>query len=195
MAGKAVHWSGDQLEFCSERSVHRSQLCGFRLSGQDRFIDIASVWYMVKELSAGDVGAYTEEAATTQGYRYIGGVSGSGLMDWLHGRVETCEGLVVDVIEGRKRPRAFNSNRVETTFTDATHPALQHFVSAFAEDNPPPISAELEGIIMTVAKTGQPGALYPWCALKHLLARKLEFVLAEFWRDKQDVDLCDDMSF
>lgn len=50
------------------------------------------------------------------------------------------------------------------------------------------ISEELNGIIRQVAETGAANS-YPWDALRHLLARKVELVLAEFWLDFPDYPL------
>lgn len=56
------------------------------------------------------------------------------------------------------------------------------------------LSEELEAIVSEVAHTGAVNG-YPWDALRHLLARKLERVLGEFWRDVQDVAVPEGQSF
>lgn len=53
---------------------------------------------------------------------------------------------------------------------------------------------ELDGIIREVAETGITNG-YPWDALRQLLARKVEVVLGDFWRDVPDVQLQEGESF
>merc|ERR1719272_1022049 len=50
------------------------------------------------------------------------------------------------------------------------------------------ISEEAEGAIREVAETGA-ADIYPWDDFRLLLARKIEIVLGEFWRDSQDVEV------
>jgi len=53
---------------------------------------------------------------------------------------------------------------------------------------------ELESIIREVAATG--GARdYPWDALRLLLARKIELVLREFWKEAPDLPVAENTSF
>lgn len=59
---------------------------------------------------------------------------------------------------------------------------------------PVKLSEELEGIIRVVAETGATSD-FPWDALRHLLARKVEFVLGDFWRDAPDLQLQEGESF
>mmetsp|Transcript_49931 Transcript_49931/g.107460 ORF Transcript_49931/g.107460 Transcript_49931/m.107460 type:complete len:307 (+) Transcript_49931:108-1028(+) len=47
---------------------------------------------------------------------------------------------------------------------------------------------ELDAIIAEVARTGSTNP-YPWEALRHLLARKIEMMLGEMYREKPDVEL------
>jgi len=101
MDKKKVHWSEDYLEFESGR-IHRSAKCGFRLQG--KLVDIGSVWYMLRETSCDR--SYTQDIAKKRGFTYIGVASRSDLCDYILGVSETCVGIVPDVIEGRKRPRA-----------------------------------------------------------------------------------------
>jgi len=56
------------------------------------------------------------------------------------------------------------------------------------------LTEELEGIIREVAETGVTNG-YPWDALRQLLARKVEIVLGDFWRDAPDVQLQEGESF
>mmetsp|Transcript_122593 Transcript_122593/g.318742 ORF Transcript_122593/g.318742 Transcript_122593/m.318742 type:complete len:228 (+) Transcript_122593:64-747(+) len=56
------------------------------------------------------------------------------------------------------------------------------------------LAEELEGIIREVARTGATNG-YPWDALRRLLARKVELVLGEFWRDTPDVQVQEGDSF
>mmetsp|Transcript_21181 Transcript_21181/g.41395 ORF Transcript_21181/g.41395 Transcript_21181/m.41395 type:complete len:222 (-) Transcript_21181:142-807(-) len=63
-----------------------------------------------------------------------------------------------------------------------------------AVPSPEPLTEELESIICHVAKTGAASG-YPWDALRLLLARKLEHVLCDFWRDAPDVHLPEGQSF
>jgi len=83
--------------------IHKSAKCGFKLSPTEPCIDIGSIWYMFKEIS-GDK-PYTTDIAKKRGFKYIGVASRGDLCDYLVGRAETCQGLVLDIIEGRKRPR------------------------------------------------------------------------------------------
>lgn len=101
-AGKKVDYTDDYLQLGSFR-VHRATKCGFRLSPSEPFLDIGSVWYMFKEIS-GDR-SYTKETANKRGFSYIGVASRGDLCDYLDGKVNTCPGLVKEVIEGLKRPR------------------------------------------------------------------------------------------
>mmetsp|Transcript_38173 Transcript_38173/g.105224 ORF Transcript_38173/g.105224 Transcript_38173/m.105224 type:complete len:237 (-) Transcript_38173:185-895(-) len=57
-----------------------------------------------------------------------------------------------------------------------------------------PIPEDLESLICDVAKTGSVNS-YPWDALRLLLARKVELVLGEFWRDAPDVEVQEGESF
>jgi len=102
VAKKKVHWSDDHLEFESCR-IHRNTKCGFRLSPKDPLIDIGSVWYMLHEVSADR--SYTKDSAKKRGFKYIGVASRGDLCDYLVGQKSYCNGLISDVIEGRKRPQ------------------------------------------------------------------------------------------
>lgn len=98
-----VRFADDYLEFDEGSRIHRSTLCGYRLSPTEPFIDIGSVWYMFREIT-GDK-PYTHESTRKKGFQFIGVASRGDLCDWLVGRSETCGGIARDVIEGRKRPR------------------------------------------------------------------------------------------
>jgi len=77
------------------------------------------------------------------------------------------------------------------------HLVLLEFAAAAesgAVPSPEPLTEELESIICHVAKTGAASG-YPWDALRLLLARKLEHVLCDFWRDAPDVQLLEGQSF
>lgn len=102
IAEKKVRLNDDLLEFDGQ-IVHRNAKCGFRLSPTESCIDIGSVWYMFKEIS-GDK-PYTPEVTKKRGFRYIGVAHRGDLCDYLVGRVDTCKGLEIDVVEGRKRPK------------------------------------------------------------------------------------------
>lgn len=102
LANKKVHLTDDYLEFDGRR-VHRDAKCGFRFSAKDPLIDIGSVFYMHRETSADR--AYSQDSCRKRGFTYIGVAFRSGLCDYLAGNVKECPGLVLDVIEGRKRPR------------------------------------------------------------------------------------------
>ncbi|CAE7947866.1 PPP4R2r [Symbiodinium sp. KB8] len=56
------------------------------------------------------------------------------------------------------------------------------------------LSDELEGIIRNLAETGA-AACYPWDALRILLAKKMETVLTDFWRDAPDLTLSEGETF
>jgi len=98
---KKVRLTDDVLDF-DGHCVQRSAKCGFRLSPADACLDIGSVWYMFKEIS-GDK-PYTQDVAKKHGFKYIGVAHRGDLCDYLVGRADTCRGLVLDVVVGRKRP-------------------------------------------------------------------------------------------
>lgn len=101
LAKQKVRMHEDILDFNGNR-VHRSSKCGFRLSASEPCIDIGSVWYMLKQVCHDK--PYTKEVARKRGFEYIGiGVRGD-LCDYLEGKIETCRGIVTEVLEGRKRP-------------------------------------------------------------------------------------------
>lgn len=102
IASKKVYLTDDYLEFDGRR-VHRDAKCGFRFSAKDPLIDIGSVYYMYRETSADR--SYSETTAKRRGFTYIGVAFRTGLCEYLAGVVKDCPGLVIDVIEGRKRPR------------------------------------------------------------------------------------------
>jgi len=102
MAKKKVRMSDENLDFDGV-SVHRGQKCGFKLSPQDICMDIGSIWFMFKEISQDK--PYSAEVARSRAFQYIGVAHRGDLCDYLVGRLSTCQGIVSDVIEGRKRPR------------------------------------------------------------------------------------------
>lgn len=108
IAKKKVHWCDDHVEIDGD-SLHRSTKCGFRLSSTDPFLDIGSVWYMLREISGGV--PYTQETTRKRGFQYIGVASRGDLCDYLAGHIDTCPGIVRDVIEGRKRLREDEGSR------------------------------------------------------------------------------------
>mmetsp|Transcript_34810 Transcript_34810/g.75906 ORF Transcript_34810/g.75906 Transcript_34810/m.75906 type:complete len:407 (-) Transcript_34810:92-1312(-) len=110
VAKKKVKFVDDYLDF-DDRAVHRSTKCGFRVGPSGPLIDIGSVWYMLHEISGGS--SYTPDVARKRGFVYIGVVIRGDLCDYLCGRVEKCPGLVTDVIEGRKQPKAEHSDRAK----------------------------------------------------------------------------------
>lgn len=69
---------------------------------------------------------------------------------------------------------------------------------AIAEAGAPPhcpaVTEELEAIIRDVAQSGSVNG-YAWDSLRWLLARKVEHVLGEFWRDSPDVAVQEGESF
>jgi len=77
------------------------------------------------------------------------------------------------------------------------HSALLEFAALAKADSPLQadcITEELESIVAEIARSGLT-TTYPWDALSHLLARKMERVLEDFWRDSPDVKLQDGESF
>mmetsp|Transcript_101212 Transcript_101212/g.179758 ORF Transcript_101212/g.179758 Transcript_101212/m.179758 type:complete len:249 (+) Transcript_101212:30-776(+) len=79
------------------------------------------------------------------------------------------------------------------------HAALLEFASTAEKAGALPateiaITEELEGIIRGVAHTGVAKS-YPWDALRLLLARKVEHVLSDFWRDAPDLNLREGETF
>eukprot|EP00929_Paragymnodinium_shiwhaense_P118620 TRINITY_DN90533_c0_g1_i1.p1 TRINITY_DN90533_c0_g1~~TRINITY_DN90533_c0_g1_i1.p1 ORF type:complete len:446 (+),score=86.62 TRINITY_DN90533_c0_g1_i1:64-1401(+) len=100
-ASKPVHFSEDYVQMDGRR-FHRSTKCGYRLSPKGAFIDIGSVWYMLHEISSGNR-SYTQELTKKRGFTYIGVANRGDLVDYLTGRADACQGLVMEVIEGRKR--------------------------------------------------------------------------------------------
>mmetsp|Transcript_39260 Transcript_39260/g.117337 ORF Transcript_39260/g.117337 Transcript_39260/m.117337 type:complete len:246 (+) Transcript_39260:86-823(+) len=73
-------------------------------------------------------------------------------------------------------------------------PSAGAAVEAGAVPHTPAVTEELEGIIRDVAQTGSVNG-YPWDSLRWLLARKVEHVLGEFWRDVPDVSVQEGESF
>lgn len=102
IAKRKVRSQDDDLDFSGFR-VHRDKLCGFRLSPAEPCIDIGSVWYMLKCVSADK--PYTAEFTRKRGFKYIGIAHRSDLCDYVEGKSDTCRGLVKEVVEGLKRPR------------------------------------------------------------------------------------------
>jgi len=101
MAKKKVRMNDEILELDGVH-VHRSQKCGFKLSPPESCIDIGSIWFMYNELSRDK--PYNQEVARNRAFKYIGVALRGDLCDFLVGRLDTCRGIVKDVIEGRKRP-------------------------------------------------------------------------------------------
>lgn len=101
VANKNVKLHDEALDF-DGHLVHRNAKCGFKLSPADSCIDIGSVWFMFREIS-GDK-PYTQDVAKKHGFKYIGVAHRGDLCDYLVGRAEKCRGLVLEVVEGRKRP-------------------------------------------------------------------------------------------
>jgi len=97
---KKVRLDEDFLEFEDDR-IHRTTKCGYRIS--KGCIDIGSVWYMLKQVSGDE--PYTKASAKQRGFEYIGVALRSDLCDYLAGHVESCTGLVPEVLDGTKRPR------------------------------------------------------------------------------------------
>eukprot|EP00429_Kryptoperidinium_foliaceum_P139269 CAMPEP_0176268062 /NCGR_PEP_ID=MMETSP0121_2-20121125/43481_1 /TAXON_ID=160619 /ORGANISM="Kryptoperidinium foliaceum, Strain CCMP 1326" /LENGTH=220 /DNA_ID=CAMNT_0017608145 /DNA_START=20 /DNA_END=679 /DNA_ORIENTATION=+ len=88
-----------------------------------------------------------------------------------------------------------NQNDAESAPVDAPSAhALLEFAKVGAEPLAEPLAEDLEGIIKAVARTGSTEA-YPWDALRMLLARKVELVLAELWREAPDVRLPEGEAF
>lgn len=83
------------------------------------------------------------------------------------------------------------------TLQSATSALLEFAAGAAKADDasgPQHISEELEGIVLDIARGGA-ATSYPWDALCHLLARKMERVLQEFWKDSPDVKMQDGETF
>eukprot|EP00442_Polarella_glacialis_P005100 CAMPEP_0115110236 /NCGR_PEP_ID=MMETSP0227-20121206/39255_1 /TAXON_ID=89957 /ORGANISM="Polarella glacialis, Strain CCMP 1383" /LENGTH=296 /DNA_ID=CAMNT_0002509235 /DNA_START=47 /DNA_END=937 /DNA_ORIENTATION=- len=81
--------------------------------------------------------------------------------------------------------------------SSGAHAALLKFAAASNKAGALPdesITDELEGIIRDVAQTGA-ATVYPWDALRLLLASKVEHVLSDFWKDAPDVQLREGESF
>eukprot|EP00931_Biecheleriopsis_adriatica_P073323 TRINITY_DN47630_c0_g1_i1.p1 TRINITY_DN47630_c0_g1~~TRINITY_DN47630_c0_g1_i1.p1 ORF type:complete len:439 (+),score=39.43 TRINITY_DN47630_c0_g1_i1:147-1463(+) len=102
MSKTKVRYDYEYLDIGDYR-VHRNTKCAFRLSRSDPFLDIGSVWYMFNQISGNK--SYTQESARKHRFTYIGVASRGDLCDYLAGKVETCSGIVQEVIDGRKRPR------------------------------------------------------------------------------------------
>lgn len=71
--------------------------------------------------------------------------------------------------------------------------SLQEFAAAAKAGAHPggrdqPLAEELETILREVARTGATVG-YPWDAFRKLLARKVELVLGEMWREKPDLQI------
>jgi len=102
MAGQKVRLLDELLDF-DGLLIHKSAKCGFKLSPQDPCLDIGSIWFMFKEISNDK--PYTASHSKKAGFTYIGVGYRGDLCDYLVGRTNTCQGLVLDIIEGRKRPK------------------------------------------------------------------------------------------
>lgn len=102
VANNKVTWVDDYLEFIDGARVHRSAKCGYRLTPRASLLDIGSIWFMLKEISHDR--SYTKDICQKRAFEYINVASRSDLCDYLVGRMDACRGLVLDVIEGRKRP-------------------------------------------------------------------------------------------
>jgi len=99
---KKVHFHDDWLDFDGHK-IHRSAKCGYILHKGAPLIDIGSIWYMYHMTSADR--AYNQASAKESNFTYIGIDRRGDLCDFLMGKNPTCQGLVKDVLEGRKRPR------------------------------------------------------------------------------------------
>eukprot|EP00929_Paragymnodinium_shiwhaense_P095992 TRINITY_DN57395_c0_g1_i1.p1 TRINITY_DN57395_c0_g1~~TRINITY_DN57395_c0_g1_i1.p1 ORF type:complete len:284 (-),score=77.16 TRINITY_DN57395_c0_g1_i1:47-898(-) len=79
--------------------------------------------------------------------------------------------------------------------TARPHTQLLEFAAAANNgQSPEGIPEELESVMRDVANTGAV-TNYPWDALRVLLAKKMELVLAEFWRETPDVDVKEGQTF
>lgn len=95
-----------------------------------------------------------------------------------------------------------SAHAVLVEFAAAAQAAAQAAASQGAGTSPeagaaahsPAVTEELEGIIRDVAQTGSVNG-YPWDSLRWLLARKVEHVLGEFWREVPDVQVQEGESF
>lgn len=101
-AKKKVLFHDDWLDFDGHK-IHRSAKCGYILHKGAPLIDIGSIWYMYHMTSADR--AYNQASAKESKFTYIGIDRRGDLCDFLLGNEPTCQGLVKDVLEGRKRPR------------------------------------------------------------------------------------------
>jgi len=99
---KKVVFHADWLDFDGHK-IHRSAKCGYILHKGAPLIDIGSIWYMYHMTSADR--AYNQASAKESNFTYIGIDRRGDLCDFLLGKNPTCQGLVKDVLEGRKRPR------------------------------------------------------------------------------------------
>jgi len=99
---KKVHFHEDWLDFDGHK-IHRSARCGYILTKGGPLLDVGSIWYMYHMTSADR--CYTQASAKSSDFVYIGIDRRGDLCDFLMGRTSTCQGLVKEVLEGKKRPR------------------------------------------------------------------------------------------
>jgi|EP00927_Polykrikos_kofoidii_P059948 hypothetical protein len=104
-------------------------------------------------------------------------------------------------------PNGFDGDSISQSQNVASHAGLVEFAARVKVARTASASAvvvepqgdsaipdELEGILLHVAKTGEVSG-YPWEDLRFLLVRKMELVLAEFWRDVPDIEVQEGESF
>lgn len=118
---KKVLFQDDWLDFDGQK-IHRSAKCGYVLQKGGTLLDIGSIWYMFHNTSADR--QYTQGSTRESNFEYIGIDRRGDLCDFLLGRKEWCLGLVLEVLEGRKRPRESAPRPVlqeaeDTTLADA----------------------------------------------------------------------------
>jgi len=99
---KKVHFHEDWLDFDGHK-IHRSARCGYQLTKGGPLIDVGSIWYMYHMTSADRM--YNQASARSNDFTYIGIDRRGDLCDFLMGKTSTCQGLVKEVLEGKKRPR------------------------------------------------------------------------------------------
>jgi hypothetical protein len=99
---KKVQFNDDWLDFDGHK-IHRSTKCGLIIQKGGPLIDIGSVWWMFHCTSADR--KYTQASTQAQNFTYIGIDRRGDLCDFLLGKSDTCQGLVKEVLEGKKRPR------------------------------------------------------------------------------------------
>lgn len=106
--GKKISFSHEWITFDELEPIHKTTKCAYRMKASERdpkkeLMDIGSLWYMWHATS-GDW-PYTQETCRKKEFKYLNIMLRSDLNDWLASKRETCPGVDMKMIDGKKRPR------------------------------------------------------------------------------------------